>query len=539
MLKLKSKSQIKKNMPKRKQINYKVIATEGNRGIKLICKNDTYYLKFPAQIARAVWKQEGKFLSIGLKANTGNSSDEKEFLEESLGIWKKACKDAKTPGEGYKLIKENYNLYNYRNSFKVIGDERERCPSLHEICSLWFHTHKKSKLIPRNKASIEETTVRNYEQKLKILKDCPQDMFEQKAIKLWLVEKAKKSPWTASFLLSIIKNSFAWGKDEELIPSSVLIETKSWNEAIQMVPETKAPKWSKEKGYINTSQQFRGFSLKDTQTVLQSLKDFKWKNYPIGYFFIFGKLKFLTGCRTGEGLALQWKHFDESQRNEEVGRFGILRFEQSFSQSLKREKSIKNHMTHQLPCNQELASFLLDIQPENYKSSDYIIEPNLKGKQRAHFAQEFSNCWAGQSNTSGNKERVRGFMEELLDEGKLTQRIYHSSYATRHTFITMELNRGVSLGTVAAWVGDKPETIAKHYMGSDDLRVPSLLLSTSTEPALNLSLKTYTGQSDSPNQALIDFLKSELGAQKKENANMRQQLDEMHQMMLNLSRQFT
>jgi integrase len=456
-----------------------------------------------------------------------------------MEIWRKACKDAKTPGEGYKIIKENHNLYNYRNSFKIIGNDREKCPSLHEICFLWFHEHKKSKLIPKNKASIEETTVNKYEYHLKILKDCPQDMFEQKAIKVWLVEKAKKSPGTAKILLSIIRNSFAWGKDEELIPSSVLIETKHWNEAIQMASETKSPKWAKEKGYINTSQQFRGFSLKDTQTVLDSLKTFKWNNYPIGYFFLFGKLKFLPGCRTGEGLALQWKHFDESQRNEEVGRFGILRFEQSFSQDLGREKSIKNHKPHQLPCNQELASFLLDIQPESYELSDYIIEPNLKGKERVKFFQEFRRCWAGYYNTSGKKERVCGFMEELLDEGKLTQIIYRSPYATRHTFITTELNTGVPLGTVAAWVGDKPETIAKHYMGSDDLRVPSLLLSTSTEPALNPSFKTYMGQSDSPNQALIDFLKSELGAQKKENANMRQQLDEMHQMMLNLSRQFT
>jgi hypothetical protein len=67
-------------MPKRKQVNYEIIATEGNGVIKLICKNDTYYLKFPAQIARAVWKQEGKFLSIGLKANPGNFSDEKKVL---------------------------------------------------------------------------------------------------------------------------------------------------------------------------------------------------------------------------------------------------------------------------------------------------------------------------------------------------------------------------------------------------------------------------------------------------------------------------
>jgi hypothetical protein len=33
-------------MPKKKPAEYEVIATEGNGGIKLVCKNNIYYLKF-------------------------------------------------------------------------------------------------------------------------------------------------------------------------------------------------------------------------------------------------------------------------------------------------------------------------------------------------------------------------------------------------------------------------------------------------------------------------------------------------------------
>jgi integrase len=38
-----------------------------------------------------------------------------------------------------------------------------------------------------------------------------------------------------------------------------------------------------------------------------------------------------------------------------------------------------------------------------------------------------------------------GIMEKLLDEKKLTQLIYRSPYATRHTFITRQINAGVPL----------------------------------------------------------------------------------------------
>ncbi len=527
-------------MPKKKQLDYEILENDGHGGIKLIRKKDIYYLKFPRQIARAVWNQDGKLLSIGLAANTGEASWEKETLERSIDIWRKACKDAKNPEKGYETIKANYASYNYKNAFKIIGDDRDICPSLYEICYQWFHKHKRLKLIPKNKQAMEKTTALIYQARLKELKKCPQDLYNLKIIKEWLIATAERAPGTANGLFSIIKNSLKWAKNEELVPSSVSIEFEGWNEAIQKASEPKAPSWAHEKGYVNTSREYLAFPLKDMELILQTIKELAWGKTPTGYFFNYAKLKFLTGCRSGEGMALRWQHFDENQKNEDMGIFGILRIERSFSVILKDEKSIKNHKPHKIACNKELASFLLEIRPESYSSSDYIIEPNLEGKERALFLHYFSNCWAGHYGGKSKGAIVykyEGFMEKLLDENKLTNRVYRSPYATRHTFITAQLNAGVPLGVVAEWAGDEPNTIAAKYMGTDNLKAPAPLFSTYPEPALNPTFTAPAAQSDSALQAVIDYLKSELASQKKLNAGLQERLDEVHQTLLKISGQ--
>ncbi len=128
-------------------------------------------------------------------------------------------------------------------------------------------------------------------------------------------------------------------------------------------------------------------------------------------------------------------------------------------------------------------------------------------------------------------------MEKLLDENKLTNRVYRSPYATRHTFITAQLNAGVPLGVVAEWAGDEPNTIAAKYMGTDNLKAPAPLFSTYPEPALNPTFTAPAAQSDSALQAVIDYLKSELASQKKLNAGLQERLDEVHQTLLKISGQ--
>jgi integrase len=511
-------------MPKKKQADYEVIATEGNGGIKLVCKNNIYYLKFPSQICRAVWNQPQKLLSIGLKVNSKDASADAKFETQARAIWNKACEDAKSK-TGYETIKANYTKYNYKNIFRLIGDDREKCPSLYEICSKWFYEHK----VVINR--LEETTKEKYKYHLKEIQSCPQDLFNLDEIKNWLVQKSYSTSDTTKRLLLLMRNALKWGTQKKLIPEYLNIDIESWKQDITRITDKQCPLWAKEKGYFKPNQEHKGFSVKDEETILDAFKKFQWRKQKPGWFYPFVKLKFLTGCRPGEGLALRWSNFDDSEVNEDEGRFGILHFQESFSKALRNEKSIKNHKPHQLPCDRELANFLFEIRPTDYKLSDYIIEPELTGIARSNFFQYFSTCWAGHSRKI-IKYNQTGILEKLLDEKKLVQLIYRSPYATRHTFITRQINAGVPLGTVAAWVGDDPATIAKHYLGADSTRVPMRPNTTNLKPTLSPPSSPSRGFSS---DALVNYLQSELEAQKKVNADLQKRLDEKHQLLLKLS----
>jgi integrase len=511
-------------MPKKKQTKYEVIATEGNGGIKLVCKNNIYYLKFPSQICRAVWNQPQKLLSIGLKVNSEDASTDAKSETQAREIWNKACEDAKSK-TGYETIKANYIQYNHKNIFRLIGDDREKCPSLCEICSKWFYEHK----VVINR--LEETTKEQYKSQLKELQSCPQDLFNLDEIKGWLVQKSYSASKVAKRHFLLIRNAIKWGTQKKLIPEYITIDVESWNQDMNRIPVKRCPRWAKEKGYFKSDQEYKGFSVKDEETILDVFKKLSWGKQKIVCFYPLVKLKFLTGCRPGESLALRWSDFDDSEVNEDEGRFGILHFQESYSRTLNKEKSIKNHKPHKLPCDRELANFLFEIRPDDYKPSDYIIEPELTGRARNNFLQDFSNCWAGQIQKK-TKYGQMGIMEKLLDEKKLVQLIYRSPYATRHTFITRQINAGVPLGTVAAWVGDDPETIAKHYLGADSTRVPMRPNTTNLKPALIPPSSPSRGLSS---DAFVDYLQSELEAQKKVNADLQKRLDEKHQLLLKLS----
>jgi hypothetical protein len=319
-------------MPKKTQEIYKVIATEGNGGIKLIVKNNIYYLKFPSHIYRALWKQPQKLLSLGIKSTDADS------LAQAKAIWERACEDAKSK-TGYETLKDNYPHYNQKSYFKLIGDDREKCPGLYEICREWYD-QKKIK-----STRLEETTKMAYEDSLKMLQNCPQDLFE------------------------------------------------------------------------------------------------------------------------------------------------------------------------------------MDFQP-----NDYIIEPHFKGLERTTFTRDFAMSWCGVSLVKSNYHKV-GLMEKLLDEGKLSQPIYRSPYATRHTFITRQINAGLPIGTVAAWVGDDPATIAKHYLGADSTRVPLRPSTTQMRPASNATSGTPIDPTTKPENTSSESSKVE--ALEKLCAELLKRLDKMEQSMIN------
>jgi integrase len=58
----------------------------------------------------------------------------------------------------------------------------------------------------------------------------------------------------------------------------------------------------------------------------------------------------------------------------------------------------------------------------------------------------------------------------LVGEGQVKR--YRPPYNTRHTFITLALEHGLTVPQVAKLVGNTPKVILLHYAGSQVLEVP-------------------------------------------------------------------
>lgn len=158
----------------------------------------------------------------------------------------------------------------------------------------------------------------------------------------------------------------------------------------------------------------------------------------------FVKFLFLTGCRTGEAIALQWKHISDDE---------YIVFSESVSTSKRIRKCTKTGKARRFPCNEQLIELLNSIRPENVTPNTPVF-----------------------TSPTGKEITARNFLVRawtpVLEELGIP---YRSQYNTRHTFITECLNRGVNVSTVATWVGNSPEIIYRHYAGGNNNILPPVL----------------------------------------------------------------
>lgn len=148
------------------------------------------------------------------------------------------------------------------------------------------------------------------------------------------------------------------------------------------------------------------------------------------------KFLFYTGCRPGEALGLHWQDVTDSS----------IRFCQAMSLDTGlMKKGLKTQLHRDFPVNDQLRQVFADM---NNEGSQYrLFYTNW---------YKFTNAvWPCVLKTLGIRRR--------------------KAYATRATFITLCLSRGVPIADVAQWVGNSPETIMKHYAGiNPDLSPPVL-----------------------------------------------------------------
>lgn len=185
------------------------------------------------------------------------------------------------------------------------------------------------------------------------------------------------------------------------------------------------------------------FTKSERDAIIQAFSE-----HPLHcHYTNFVKFLFMTGCRTGEAIGLQWQHIN-SDCSE-------ITFCQSYSSKYKVRKTTKTNKVRRFPCNQPLLALLLIIRPTHYQPNALVFTSE-KGNpiDTDTFLQDI---WRGRS-------KGKGIVLKLIREGKVDR--YRSPYSTRHTFITLALEAGLTVSQVANLVGNSPEVILNHYAGN-------------------------------------------------------------------------
>lgn len=262
------------------------------------------------------------------------------------------------------------------------------------------------------------------------IKDLPtQDLSSSVIIRDYLLNKYSVD--TTKRIITRLSACCSWGVKSGLIQQ---------NPFADMAVEIKLPEGSK-------VYQIDPFSKEERNAILDAFSQHPHHKH----YYPFVRFLFLTGCRTGEAIALQWKHISKD--------CSIITFCDSYDSGMKIRKDTKTHKARKFPCNPVLKELLLSIRPDNYKLEDLVFtSPTGLHINNSKFTNQ---VWKG--GRSG-KKTYRGVVSTLVESGKVDR--YRCPYNTRHTFITMALEGGVTVPQVAKLVGNSPEVILKHYAGS-------------------------------------------------------------------------
>jgi integrase len=209
------------------------------------------------------------------------------------------------------------------------------------------------------------------------------------------------------------------------------------------------------------------FEIERDDDVLDELKSYTWEETKIilkyiknhsrmSYWHDFVKFKFLTGCRTGEAIALMWCDIDWDKERILIRR--------TYDRKTKKFYPLKNDKTYKgsevrkfpMPKDGELWNLLRSI--TQGEPSEVIFKSRHK---KTIDNNVFFDAWKGRKETFSTSVKV-GIIPALIEQGKLTK--YLPPYNTRHTFITHAIfDLGIDEKIVSKWCGHKVEVSNKHY----------------------------------------------------------------------------
>ncbi|MEQ6357745.1 tyrosine-type recombinase/integrase [Lysinibacillus sp. M3] len=155
-------------------------------------------------------------------------------------------------------------------------------------------------------------------------------------------------------------------------------------------------------------------------------------------------LLFLTGMRVGELRALQWETDIDFENN-------IIHINKTKDRYGSRTPKTKNSY-RKFPMNENIKSILLDYK----KWYEEIMETYKFRNPDGHVFVTYAGEPIGE-------RYLKRIIDLICEREKIT---HFTPHYLRHTFVTIQLSNKIPVSTVAALVGDTPETIYKVYAHS-------------------------------------------------------------------------
>ena len=345
----------------------------------------------------------------------------------------------------------------YKHSNKKLGDYN--CIESISVISL-FSDFTKSLIIEQTTRTTRYKTLLNHFKNM--INQCNYTLKQQSEIDIWVRDNIAES--NVINMLSTLYRMIEWGKKELKISKDFPNKFKQYEQnftkslrgqRIKRKPPVAVAHLPIKEGIQAHSEECRdkiiaAFHSRERKKLHRDKPD------HLAYLVEF---LFLTGCRHGEAFALVWKDIEYGKNKQGLLEVKI-NVDESYDGKEKLTKNTKTRKHRKVPATSRVIEILEILKPEHQ-------DPNLlvfRNHENNHFnTGHLATLWIP-------KLKDRSIIGKMIRDGELDY--YMDSYSTRRTFVSIQINKGVPVTTVAKWVGDNPETILRHYGRPDDDAVP-------------------------------------------------------------------
>lgn len=263
------------------------------------------------------------------------------------------------------------------------------------------------------------------------------------AIRQWLIKN--RSIITATRILSHLEKTYQLGIKHKGLSQNPFMGIK---DDINIKKQNKLD----DSNDNNEDSDKRAFTIDEMNAIIEAYESSIQKKHltPIIKFL------FWTGCRTGEAIGLKWR--DIKWENE------IITIRRTYNAKLKIFKPTKTGVIRFFPMPKDSKLWQL-LKSISEGKPDEIV---FKSRENGIICHEnLRITWSGYI-----KRNNKGTIPTLVEQGKVKE--YLKLYATRHTFISIQVNDfGIPPEVVAQWCGHDEKMSKKHYLERNTIIKPA------------------------------------------------------------------